>query len=78
MPRKARAWPEWGWEFILSPHIGRWQEDRGFTEVELRRMLEHADGFEPDAMVGRWRIRALPASALSRAPDVKATSRGRR
>jgi hypothetical protein len=58
VPRKARTWPEWwGWEFIFSPHIGRRQEDRGFTEVELRRMLEHADGLEPDAMVGRWRIR---------------------
>ena len=43
--------------FILSPHLGRRQEDRRFTEVELRRMLEHAQGFEPDALVGRWRIR---------------------
>lgn len=58
MPKKVRAWPKWWeWEFILSPHLGRRQEDRGFTEVELRRMLERADGFEPDAMADRWRIR---------------------
>jgi hypothetical protein len=30
--------------------------DRRFTEVDLRRMLEHASGFRPDIVEGRWII----------------------
>ena len=30
--------------------------DRRFTEVELRRMLEHAVDYSPDVVEGRWRI----------------------
>ena len=58
MPRGIKTWPEWwAWEFVLSPHIGRRQEDRGFTEIDLRRMLDHAYRVDPDARIGRWRIR---------------------
>jgi hypothetical protein len=32
--------------------------DRRFTEVDLRRMLEHASGYSPDLAEGRWVIRA--------------------
>ena len=28
--------------------------DRGFTEVELRDMLEHAEGLRRDVIPGRW------------------------
>ena len=28
--------------------------DRQFTEVELRRMLEHAKGYRQDILEGRW------------------------
>ena len=28
--------------------------DRQFTEVDLRRMLEHAKGYRPDIVQGRW------------------------
>ena len=31
-------------------------EDRGFNEVDLRRMLEHASGHTPDIMAGRFVI----------------------
>jgi Domain of unknown function (DUF4258) len=31
-------------------------EDRGFNEMDLRRMLEHASGYSPDTMVGRFVI----------------------
>ena len=39
---------------VLSPHLGRRQEDRGFTEVDLRRMLEKAVRLRPDVLEGRW------------------------
>ena len=31
-------------------------EDRRFTEVDLRRMLELATGYRRDAVAGRWII----------------------
>ena len=36
-------------------------EDRAFTEVELRRMLEHAGGHRPDIVEGRFVIEARHA-----------------
>jgi hypothetical protein len=33
-------------------------EDRDFTEVELREMLERAQGYRPDVLEGRWVIDA--------------------
>lgn len=35
--------------------------DRGFTEVDVRRMLEHAGGHTPDIMAGRFVIEARHA-----------------
>jgi hypothetical protein len=47
-------------------------EDRGFNEVDLRRMLEHASGHHPDVMEGRFAIQArhaghvwLPAESVA-------------
>lgn len=31
--------------------------DFRFTEVDLRRMLQHASGYSPDVVEGRWVIR---------------------
>lgn len=31
-------------------------EDRAFTEVDLRTMLEQAQGYRPDRVAGRWVI----------------------
>jgi hypothetical protein len=31
-------------------------EDRRFTEVDLRRMLERANGYRRDSVEGRWVI----------------------
>jgi hypothetical protein len=54
LPRK---WPEWWqWDLELSPHLLKRMEDRGFTEVDLRRMLESAHRFRRDVVEGRWRI----------------------
>ena len=48
-------WPDWWfWELELSSHVERRMEDRDFTEVELREMLETADTFRPDFLEGRW------------------------
>ena len=42
-------WPDWWhWELELTPHVERRMEDRGFNEVDLRRMLEEARAYRPD------------------------------
>ena len=33
-------------------------EDRRFTEIDLRRMLERASGYREDVVEGRWVIEA--------------------
>lgn len=48
------TFPEWwDWELELTPHVEKRMEDRGFTEVELREMLERAVGFRGDITEGR-------------------------
>lgn len=50
--------PEWWeWELELSPHVEQRMVDRGFTEVELRRMIETARRVEADHVEGRWVLR---------------------
>lgn len=47
--------PEWwSWPFVLLPHVERRMEDRGFSEVELRRMLAGVRHIEPARRSGRW------------------------
>ena len=44
-------WPDWWeWELELTPHLEKRMEDRDFTEVDLRAMLEQAE------VEGRWVI----------------------
>lgn len=39
----AARWPDWWeWEVELTPHLERRMEDRSFSEVDLRGMLERA------------------------------------
>ena len=53
------AFPDWwDWELELTPHVEKRMEDRGFTEVDLRQMLEHGTGFRRDAVEGRFVIEA--------------------
>ena len=40
----------------LTPHLLKRMEDRGFNEIDLRAMLEHARGYRPDIVEGRWVI----------------------
>jgi hypothetical protein len=34
-------------------------EDRRFTEIDLRRMLERASGYREDVVEGRWVIETI-------------------
>ena len=43
-------------------HLLKRMEDRGFNEVDLRRMLEHARGHHPDITAGRFVIEARHAA----------------
>ena len=59
------TFPEWwDWELELTPHVEKRMEDRTFTEVDLRLMLERATGFRPDVVDDRFvvetRFRAGP------------------
>ncbi len=40
----------------LSPHLLKRMDDRRFTELDLRRMLERASGYREDVIDGRWVI----------------------
>jgi hypothetical protein len=58
------AWPAWwDWELELTPHVERRMEDRDFTEVDLRAMLEAAVGFRADVIDGRFVIDTRHGSA---------------
>ena len=47
--------PEWwDWELELSPHLLKRMLDRGFSEVDLRGMMERASGLHEDDEPGRW------------------------
>lgn len=50
-------WPEWwAWELEFTPHLEKRMEDREFTEIDLRQMLERARRYRPDVVEGRWVI----------------------
>jgi hypothetical protein len=51
------TWPDWwDWDVELTPHVERRMEDRDFTEVDLRRMLERATSFRHDVVEERYVI----------------------
>ena len=51
------GWPHWWeWELELSPHVFKRMDDRNFTELDLRAMLEVAVGYGKDVVPGRWCI----------------------
>lgn len=52
-------WPVWWeWELELSPHLFKRMADRGFNEVDVRRMLTSASSVRPDVTPGRWIVSA--------------------
>jgi hypothetical protein len=58
MAKRKKEWPPWWeWEVKLIDHVYETMEKRDFTEIELRRMMEHASGYRRDNDVeGRWVI----------------------
>jgi len=50
-------WPGWwAWELELPSHLEKRMEDRDFSEIELREMLDRASGYKPDVIEDRWVI----------------------
>jgi hypothetical protein len=51
-------WPDWwSWELdCANPHLAKRMIDRGFSETDLRLMLERATGFRADEDPQRWVI----------------------
>lgn len=49
------TWPTWWeWDLEFSPHLLKRMIDRGFTETDLRVMMEHATEVSRDVVPGRW------------------------
>jgi Domain of unknown function (DUF4258) len=70
------TFPErWAWELELTPHVEKRMEDRSFTEVDLRLMLERATGFRRDVIDGRFvvemRFRARPWEVVVEPDEVE-------
>ena len=51
-------WPDWwSWDLDLdNPHLLDRMNQRGFDEIDLRLMLQHATGYRQDIVEGRWII----------------------
>ncbi len=47
----------------MSSHVEERMLDRGFNEIDLRLMLEDAEGYHPDVVPGRWVIETRHASS---------------
>jgi hypothetical protein len=55
--KAQQHWPGWwDWDLELTPHVERRMEDRGFGEVDLRKMLFDANELDEDKVVGRWAV----------------------
>ncbi|MBI5367747.1 MAG: DUF4258 domain-containing protein [Planctomycetes bacterium] len=53
-------WPAWwDWELELSSHILKRRIDRGFSEVDLRRMMAAATRVREDRELGRWVVESV-------------------
>ena len=50
-------WPNWWeWELEFTSHLEKRMVQRGFTEIDLREMLDRAQRYRPDILPGRWVI----------------------
>ena len=57
------AFPKWWeWELEFSPHLLKRMLDRGFSEVDLRVMMENATGLHEDDEPGRWVVETRHSS----------------
>ena len=46
----------WQWELKLTPHVEKRMAQRGFTEIDLREMLDRRHRTRPDIEPGRWLV----------------------
>lgn len=59
-PKHQHDWPDWwNWELELSSHLLKRMLDRGFSEIDLRDMMELAFGLRPAKERGRWTIETI-------------------
>lgn len=50
-------WPDWWhWDIEVTPHLLKRMMDRGFSETDLRLMLETATTYRPSTTPGRFVI----------------------
>ena len=54
------AW--WEWELELTSHLLKRMVDRGFSEIDLRSMMEAAMRLRVDEEPGRWIVETSHAS----------------
>jgi len=53
----TNRWPPWWeWDLEFTPHLSKRMEDRSFSEVDLRLMLQRASGYRRDVVPDRWII----------------------
>lgn len=74
-PKRASFPGWWKWEIEFTPHLEKRMEDRGFTEVDLRFMLEHATSYRPSEVESRFviatRFRGRPWEVVVEPDDVE-------
>ena len=49
----------WDWELGFTPHIEMRMEERGFSEIELRAMLDAATQCVAGHQSGRWLVETI-------------------
>jgi len=58
-----QRWPEWWqYELIISPHVVARMEERDFTEIDLRTMLDKATDWRESVAPGRFVIESIHES----------------
>lgn len=49
--------PEWmEWDLVFVPHVEERMKERGFTEIDVRTILEEATAASPSRREGRWMV----------------------
>lgn len=60
---RTTDWPAWWeWELELTSHLLKRIVDRGFSEIDLRSMMEAAMRLREDEEPGRWIVETSHAS----------------
>ena len=55
--KKSREWPPWWeWELKFTGYTYKRMKERDCTEIEVRRMMEHATNYYRSKEEGRWVI----------------------